>query len=77
MAEQQVIEEVIVTAKRINRKIPPLECPNVLLPTPANLTNYFGALITEAEKGILSEILILWLFQGVFYQASIGYTWGF
>ena len=43
MAEQQVIEEVVVTAKRINRKIPPLECPNVLLPTPANLTNYFGA----------------------------------
>lgn len=56
MAEQQVIEEVVVTAKRINRTIPPLECPNVLLPTPANLTNYFGALITEAEKGITSEI---------------------
>ena len=34
--------------------VPPMECPGVLLPTPANLTNLFGTLITEAEKAAAS-----------------------
>ena len=36
--------------------VPPMECPEVLLPTPANLVNLFGNLITLAERAARSEI---------------------
>ena len=37
-------------------EVPPMECPNVLLPTPANLSNLFGTLASNAERMVLSEI---------------------
>ena len=56
MSEFDNIEEVVVTAKRINRRVPRLECPEVQLPTIANLVNLFGDLITVAERNKDSEI---------------------
>ena len=41
---------------QLTATVPPMECPDVLLPTPANLANLFGDLITQAEKAIDSEI---------------------
>ena len=41
---------------QITVTVPPMECPDVQLPTPANLTNLFGTLITKAERAALSEI---------------------
>ena len=35
---------------QITATVPPMECPDVLLPTPANLTNLFGTLITQVER---------------------------
>ena len=37
-------------------EVPEPECPAVLLPTPANLSNMFGVLATLAEKMVLAEI---------------------
>lgn len=37
-------------------EVPPLECPAVLLPTPANLSNFFSNIATNMEKMIESEI---------------------
>ena len=37
-------------------EVPPMECPATLLPTPANLSNLFGTLATNAEKMVESEI---------------------
>ena len=37
-------------------EVPPLECPAVLLPTPANLSNFFGTIATNMEKMLLSEV---------------------
>lgn len=37
-------------------EVPEPECPAVLLPTPANLSNMFGDLATLAEKMVLAEI---------------------
>ena len=39
-----------------NIEVPEPECPAVLLPTPANLSNMFGDLATQAEKLVLAEI---------------------
>ena len=36
--------------------VPPIECPDTQLPTPANLANLFGNLITQAERAAISEI---------------------
>ena len=33
-----------------NFEVPPMECPAVLLPTPANLTNMFGTLATIPDR---------------------------
>ena len=33
-----------------NLEIPPMECPTVLLPQPANLSNFFGGLATFPAK---------------------------
>lgn len=41
---------------QITVTVPPMECPDVQLPTPANLTNLFGTLITKAERAALSEV---------------------
>ena len=41
---------------QITATVPPMECPDTQLPTPANLANLFGTLITEVEKGALSDI---------------------
>lgn len=41
---------------QITATVPPMECPDTQLPTPANLANLFGTLITKAERGALSEI---------------------
>ena len=47
-----VIEEIVVTAKRPKPliELPELQCPDVVLPTPANMTNFFGGLATFPEK---------------------------
>ena len=37
-------------------EVPPMECPAVLLPTPANLSNFFGTIATNMEKMLLSEV---------------------
>ena len=36
--------------------VPPIECPKTQLPTPANLVNLFGTLITQAERAAFTEI---------------------
>ncbi len=41
---------------QLTATVPPMECPDTQLPTPANLANLFGNLITQAERGALSEI---------------------
>ena len=41
---------------QLTATVPPMECPDVMLPTPANLSNLFGDLITQAERAALSEI---------------------
>lgn len=41
---------------QLTATVPPMECPDVMLPTPANLSNLFGTLITQAERAIDSEI---------------------
>lgn len=41
---------------QLTATVPPMECPDVMLPTPANLSNLFGDLITLAERAALSEI---------------------
>ena len=41
---------------QLTATVPPMECPDVMLPTPANLSNLFGDLITQAERAIDSEI---------------------
>ena len=41
---------------QLTATVPPMECPDVLLPTPANLANLFGDLITVAKRNALSEI---------------------
>ena len=58
---QTVIEEVVVYGKRtvplISRiTIPPLECPGVLLPTPANLVNYFKGLASFAYTNARDDL---------------------
>ena len=40
----------------ITTTVPPMECPDVMLPTPANLANLFGNIITQAERAAQSEI---------------------
>ena len=41
---------------QLTATVPPMECPDVMLPTPANLSNLFGDLVTLAERAALSEI---------------------
>tara|TARA_Y100000114_G_scaffold143625_1_gene151352 strand:+ start:1052 stop:2110 length:1059 start_codon:yes stop_codon:yes gene_type:complete len=41
---------------QLTATVPPMECPDVMLPTPANLANLFGNLITQAERAAISEI---------------------
>ena len=41
---------------QLTATVPPMECPDVMLPTPANLSNLFGDLITLAKRNALSEI---------------------
>ena len=36
-------------------QVPPLECPDVLLPTPANLANYFKGIITQIYRYPIDE----------------------
>ena len=40
----------------ITTTVPPMECPDTQLPTPANLSNLFGNIITQAERAAISEI---------------------
>ena len=48
---------------QITATVPPMECPNVLLPTPANLSNLFGTLITQVERIAINP--------GAFIQSEI------
>ena len=41
---------------QITISVPPIECPKTQLPTPANLVNLFGTLITQAERAAFTEI---------------------
>ena len=41
---------------QLTATVPPMECPDVMLPTPANLSNLFGDLITLARRAAKSEI---------------------
>ena len=41
---------------QLTTTVPPMECPDTQLPTPANLSNLFGNIITLAEKALDSEI---------------------
>ncbi len=50
-----VIEEIVVVGKRPKPliELPALECPDTILPTPANMTNFFSGLATFPEKILL------------------------